>query len=55
MFEDGYVVLDRGGDWELRVDMDRKLVDTTLRPDMVLWSRQAKTISTELTVPWEEN
>ena len=53
-------VLDRGGDWELRVDLDRKLVfpeimDSTLRPDMVLWSRQAKTIIViELTVPWEE-
>ena len=52
-------ILDRGGDWELRVDMGRKLVfleivDTTLRPDMMLWSRQANTII-ELTVPWEEN
>ena len=51
----------KGWKHELRVDMDRKLVfpvimDTTLRPDMVLWSRQAKTtIAIELTVPREEN
>ena len=33
-----------------------EIVDTTLRPDMVLWSRKAKTIiAIELKVPWEEN
>ena len=41
-------VLDRGGDWEFRVDLDRMLVfpeivDTTIIPDIVSWSRQAKT------------
>lgn len=42
-------VFDTGRDWELRVDLDRKLafqdiVETTLRPDLVLWSKQAKTV-----------
>ena len=45
--------LDRGHDWELRVDLDRKLhvafyniVETNLRPDavLVLVSQQSKTI-----------
>ena len=32
-----------------------QIVQTTLRPDMVLWSEEAKNIIlTELTVPWEE-
>lgn len=48
-------VFDTGRDWELRVDLDRKLafqdiVETTLRPDLVLWSKQAKTVvASELT------
>ncbi len=53
--------LQRASDWELRVDLKRKLVFpqdvavTSLRPDMVLLSRSTKTIiSAELTVPWEE-
>ncbi|KAI8514632.1 hypothetical protein Bbelb_072230 [Branchiostoma belcheri] len=44
-----------------QVDLDRKLtfpeevVATNLRPDMVLWSKQAKKVTMiELTVPWEE-
>ncbi len=53
--------LQRASDWELRVDLKRKLVFpqdvavTSLRPDMVLLSRSTKTIIVaELTVPWEE-
>ena len=43
------------------VYLDRKVVfadkvDTTLRPDMVPWSRQARTtIAIELTISWEKN
>lgn len=46
--------------WEMRVDLGRKLVfpqvvQTSLRPDMVLWSEEArKIILIELTVPWED-
>lgn len=46
--------------WELRADLGRKLtfpsiVHTNLRPDIVVWSEQAKrVILVELTVPWEE-
>ncbi|KAI8516136.1 hypothetical protein Bbelb_069490 [Branchiostoma belcheri] len=49
------------GDWNLRVDLDRRLVfpeeiaSTNLKPDVVLWSTQTKQIVlVELTVPWEE-
>ena len=41
------------------MDLRKKLVfpdivTTTLRPDIVLWSRQVKTLTAEeLTVPWE--
>lgn len=45
----------------MEVDLDKKLVfppeivATTLRPDMVLWSKAAKLAYVmELTVPWEE-
>ena len=54
-------MLDRGHDWELRVDLDRKLVfpkivEINLRPDAVLVSQQSKKlVAIELTVPWEEN
>ena len=48
-------------DWEMRVDLGKKLTfpeevaHTTLRPDIVLWSKSAKrVILVELTVPWEE-
>lgn len=54
-------LLQRASDWELRVDLKRKLVFlqdmavTSLRPNMVLLSRSTKTIIVaELTVPWEE-
>lgn len=54
-------VLQRASDWELRVDLRKKLVfpqevvATPLRPDIVLLSKSTKTIIiAELTVPWEE-
>ncbi|XP_057673103.1 uncharacterized protein LOC130904394 [Corythoichthys intestinalis] len=46
--------------WEMRVDLGRKLffpqvVHTLLRPDVVIWSEEAKKIILiELTVPWED-
>lgn len=45
-------VFDTGGDLELRVDLDRNfvfldIVQTTLKPDMVSWSKQAKTLETK--------
>ena len=49
-------VLDRGHDWELRLDLDRKLVfpqivEINLRPDAVLVSQQSKTLfAIEITV-----
>ena len=49
-----------GASWEMQVDLVKKLVfppivQTTLRPDIVLWSTQRKSIIlVELTVPWEE-
>ena len=54
-------LLDKASDWELLVDLDKKLIFpqdvlvTNLRPDMVLCSRLTKTIVIiELTVPWED-
>ena len=48
-------------DWEMQVDLRDKLVvpqeiaSTTLRPDIVLWSRsRMRVYFIELTVPWEE-
>ncbi len=45
----------------MRVDLDKQLVfpsaivETTLRPDIVMWSTAAKQVLIiELTVPWEE-
>ena len=49
-----------GSVWQMKVDLIRKLVfpdviQTTLRPDIVLWSAEdKKIIIIELTVPWEE-
>ena len=54
-------ILDQARDWQLDVDLDRKLrfpeiVPTNLRPDIVLWSAtMKKIIIIELTVPWEES
>jgi hypothetical protein len=53
-------VLDSAQNWEMRVDLERKLqfpeiIHTNLRPDIVLFSSQSKKIiAIELTVPWEE-
>ncbi|XP_052281145.1 uncharacterized protein LOC127878656 [Dreissena polymorpha] len=52
-------VLDESDQWEMSVDLKQKLVfpniiQTTLRPDIVLWSTKNKClIMVELTVPWE--
>ncbi|XP_052271754.1 uncharacterized protein LOC127872461 [Dreissena polymorpha] len=52
-------ILDGSRDWKMDVDLDRRLVfpnvvQTTLRPDIVLWSETGKKLVTiELTVPWE--
>ena len=47
-------------DWKMLVDIGQQLIfpaeiaATTLRPDLVLWSRSLKSVYiTELTVPWE--
>jgi hypothetical protein len=53
-------ILPQADDWEMRADLDKKLVfpsvvQTLLRPDIVLWSsRTKKLVMVELTVPWEE-
>lgn len=53
-------VLATAQSWEMKVDLERKLqfpdvVQTTLRPDIVVWSSHGKKIVViELTVPWEE-
>ncbi|XP_060072881.1 uncharacterized protein LOC132552703 [Ylistrum balloti] len=53
-------VLTQAPSWEMRVDLNKRLVlpdlvQTTLRPDIVIWSQQRqKVILVELTVPWEE-
>ena len=52
-------LLNRATDWELRVDLDKRLVfpfeiETRLRPDMILFSSTNKLlIIIELTAPWE--
>ncbi|XP_078682186.1 uncharacterized protein LOC144916736 [Branchiostoma floridae x Branchiostoma belcheri] len=50
------------GKWEMRADLDRQLhlpntiCETSLRPDLVLWSEDQKAaLIIELTIPWEEN
>lgn len=52
-------LLQKAQSCEMRVDLGERLhfplvVQTTLRPDVVLWSEEAKKIITELTVLWEE-
>ena len=53
-------VLATAQSWEMKVDLERKLqfpdvVQTTLRPDIVVWSSHGKKIVViELTVSWEE-
>lgn len=54
-------MFDTGGDCEHSINLDRKLslpdiVKTTQQTNMVLWSKQTRTIvAKELTVQWEEN
>ena len=55
-------VLGAGDDWSVICDLDSQLVVprdiaiTSLRPDLVMYSRKTKTIILcELTCPWEEN
>ena len=50
-------LLNRAQDWELRVDLDKRLVfpceiETRLRPDMFSTAKKLL-IMVELTVPWE--
>jgi hypothetical protein len=53
-------LLDAARDWKMQVDLDQQLkfppeiLNTNLRPDLVLWSTSQKSlIIVELTVPWE--
>lgn len=53
-------ILSTAGDWQLKVDLHHQLIfppevlSTTLRPDIVLWSKNSRTVVLlELTVPWE--
>ena len=52
-------LLNRASDWELRVNLEKRLVfqyeiDTRLTPDMILYSSANKLfIIIESTVPWE--
>ena len=58
--EEGKGILDCAESWEMRTGWKNKLVfseivQTTLRPDIVIWSQQSKKlIAIELTVPWKE-
>ena len=54
-------VLATASDWEMRADLKKQLkfpeeiAHTSLRPDIVLWSKGTKqVVLMELTVPWEE-
>ena len=54
--------LKAGSNWQVRIDLDTALhfpshiVQSTLRPDIVVWSDVAKQVMLiELTVPWEDN
>ncbi|CAM4298856.1 unnamed protein product [Leuciscus chuanchicus] len=53
-------LLSPGSEWTMRVDLGkqlqfpREIVETSLRPDLVMWSEACKTVLlVELTVPWE--
>ena len=52
-------VLDEADNWNMAVDLQKKLVfpevvQTNLRPDIVIWSNTAKhLVMIELTIPWE--
>ncbi|KAI8516566.1 hypothetical protein Bbelb_051470 [Branchiostoma belcheri] len=54
--------LSAANDWEVRADLDGKvgfpeeIALTSLRPDIVIWSKSAREVMLgELTVPWEDN
>ena len=54
-------VLITASDWEMRTDLKKqlkfpeKMAHTSLRPDIVLWSKYTQqVVLIELTVPWEE-
>ena len=54
------LLLSPGNEWSMRVDLGkqlqfpREIVQTSLRPDLVLWSEACRTVLlVELTVPWE--
>ncbi|XP_033750531.1 uncharacterized protein LOC117334822 [Pecten maximus] len=53
-------LLEMADDWTMEVDLHGRssfpnIVQTSLRPDIVLWSRgEKKLLLVELTVPWEE-
>ena len=56
-------LLDGAVDWEFLLDLPEVplivppfIIDTPLRPDLIIWSRRTKTVILgELTCPWEEN
>jgi hypothetical protein len=57
----GTGILHDSKNWEMLVDLGKKLkfpeevTHTSLRPDIVMWSRSPKLmVMVELTVPWEE-
>lgn len=57
----GRGILASANDWEMRADLKKQLkfpeeiAHTSLRPDIVLWSKGIKqVVLIELTVPWEE-
>ncbi|XP_069133169.1 uncharacterized protein [Argopecten irradians] len=58
---EGGGILAMAADWEMRADIHQRIgfpeevVSTSLRSDIVLWSRNSKQVlMTELTVPWED-
>jgi len=59
--DEGLGILASAGDWDLRVDLDRKLTfpeeitTTNQRPDIVILSAKTRqVVIMELTVPWED-
>lgn len=58
--KDSARLLSSGKEWSMRVDLGkqlqfpREIVQSSLRPDLVMWSEACKTVLlVELTVPWE--
>ena len=58
--EQTHGLLHTANDWKMSADLQKRLrfppiVETQLRPDIVIWSEKEKKIAVvELTVPWEE-